>query len=343
MTTVFDRPAALWSRRSAFRLAASSVPTVALMTLPAMAGQALAATTPSAPYIKPTAANTGVRIGSTLTAYRGDIVVTTPGTVIENKDIYGFVRIRAANVTIRNCRVRGSGPAGYNTGLIDCNHHAVRNALIEDCLLVPDFPSVWLDGVIGKEYTARRCNVYNTVDGFGVYNSTDRSAPTNVTIESCYIHDLSYFAVDPNHGYGPTHNDCIQIQGGSNVRVRGNTIACFMSKTAGNQNYEAINIGQGVLIQPNLAPVVNSDISYNWIDGGKVGLYFVLGSQPTQLFGSCTGNRFGTSQYRFGGTSAYEIRVKRGVTFTNSLTANYWDSTGAVFKESSTGGIRYDA
>ena len=293
-------------------------------------------------YTKPDASNTGIRAGSTLTVRRGDIVITEPGTVLENLDIFGFVKIRAANVVIRNCRVRGSGPGRSNTGLIDCNHGAVRNALIEDCLLVPDSPSVWLDGVIGKEYTARRCNVYNTVDGFGVYNISDRSAPANVTIESCFIHDLSYFKKDPNHGNGPTHNDGIQIQGGSHIVVRGNNIQGFLSKTAGQQNWNDRRYCQGILIQPNVAPITDSDFSYNWFDGCKVHLHFTSKGGKKQTVGRVRGNRSGTNQYKYHGTSTYQIRVKKGVSFTNSLTENVWDATGVAFKEGTKTGIRYE-
>ena len=310
--------AALFNRRTALRFATITAAGVAAMTLPGLGANAFADTasagttsagttsagtasadavsqdTESLPqtvgaksaggYIKPNKDNTGVKAGSKLTVHKGDIIVTKAGTVIENMDIFGFIKIRAANVVIRNCQVRGSGPASSNTGLIDCNHSAVRNALIEDCLLVPDFPSVWLDGVIGKEYTARRCNVYRTVDGFGVYNVSDKKAPTNVTIESCFIHDLAYFAKDPNHSNGPTHNDAIQIQGGANINIRGNNIMGFLSTNVGSQNYADRRWNQGILVQPNVAPITNSDISYNWFDGCKVHIFFsTTGKNPKPL------------------------------------------------------------
>ena len=134
-----------FSRRDALRLAAVAVPAVAAMGLPGFTGVAAAAA------VKPSSATTGVPAGTRLTRHNGDIVVTTPGTILDALDIYGFVKIRAANVTVKRCRVRGSGPGTNNTGLVDCNNANVRNALIQDCLLVPDHPSVWLDGVIGKE------------------------------------------------------------------------------------------------------------------------------------------------------------------------------------------------
>ena len=51
----------------------------------------------------PTADNTGVPSGTTLTAYTGPMTITTDGTVIENKIINGGLDITGANVTIRNC------------------------------------------------------------------------------------------------------------------------------------------------------------------------------------------------------------------------------------------------
>jgi hypothetical protein len=56
----------------------------------------------------PGAANTGVPPGTALRP-RGDIEVTRPGTVLADLDITGTVSIKAANVTIRNCRIRTTG------------------------------------------------------------------------------------------------------------------------------------------------------------------------------------------------------------------------------------------
>lgn len=328
----------LFSRRSALRLACSAGPAFAALVLPNLVGSASAANS------KPDWSNTGVPTGTDLTAYYGDMVVTTDGTVIDSLDVYGFIKVRAANVTIKNCRVRGSGPGTSNTGLIDCNHQAVQNTLIEDCLLVPDYPSVWLDGVIGKEYTARRCNVYNTVDGFGVYNAQNWAGACNVTIESNFIHDLTYFSMDPNHANGPSHNDGIQVQGGSNVNILGNNILMFYSRKKGTLDYSSRAGGNGILIGANLAPVTGSRLEGNWLNGGIDGMYILRGKSDSMQFGSVANNRFGHDQYAFSnGTSTYQIRVQSGVTFDNELTSNYWQITNLPLEVSRTGGIRYDS
>ena len=80
-----------FSRRDALRLAAVAVPAVAAMGLPGFSGIGAAAA------VKPSSSTTGVPAGTSLTRHNGDIVVTTPGTILGALDIYGFVKIRAAS------------------------------------------------------------------------------------------------------------------------------------------------------------------------------------------------------------------------------------------------------
>jgi hypothetical protein len=65
-------------------------------------------------YPDPNAGNVGVPAGTTLTT-AGSITVTTPGTVIDGRDITGTVTVSADNVTIRNSRITvdgaGCGPS----------------------------------------------------------------------------------------------------------------------------------------------------------------------------------------------------------------------------------------
>ena len=80
-----------FSRRDALRLAVAAVPALAAMGLPGFTGTAAAAA------VKPSSSTTGVPAGTSLTRHNGDIVVTTPGTILGALDIYGFVKIRAAS------------------------------------------------------------------------------------------------------------------------------------------------------------------------------------------------------------------------------------------------------
>ncbi|WP_182113261.1 MULTISPECIES: hypothetical protein [unclassified Actinotalea] len=248
-------------------------------------------TAPAPDVVKPDASSTGVRAGSRLQTHRGDIVVTQPGTVLENLDVYGFVTVKAADVTIRNTRVRGSGPGSFDTGLINANDARVKNLVVEDVTLVPDFPSYWINGMLGHDYTARRVNTWNVVDGFGIYNIHGTAA--NVRVESSYVHDLAYFSPDPNHSDNQTHNDAIQIQGGSNIQILGNTLSVWRSTTAGTQNYAYPQGGFGVILTPNVNAVTNSRIDGNWVDGAHIPIKLVTSQKTGPMnFGEVTNNTF---------------------------------------------------
>lgn len=62
----------------------------------------------------PTPANTGVPVGTTLTAYTGPSNITVDGTVIDGKDVSTVLKITAKNVTIKNSRIKASGTYGIN-------------------------------------------------------------------------------------------------------------------------------------------------------------------------------------------------------------------------------------
>lgn len=147
----------------------------------------------------PDATNTGVPVGVTLTN-SGPLNITTNGAVIQNLNIVnGSIAVNANNVTIRNCRITTYDYypiENMGTGLV-----------VEDCEITGTADAVTAAISFGN-YTARRCNVSGSADGF--------KANSNVVIEDCYIHGLR---VTQN-----SHNDGIQSTGGSNVTVRHNTI-----------------------------------------------------------------------------------------------------------------------
>lgn len=288
----------------------------------------------------------GVPDGAKLTKHVGDIVITKPGTVLDHMDIYGRIKVEAANVTIKDCVVHGDAKAPtYNTALIDCNSGAAKNVLIEDSTLAPTTPSVWTDGVIGHDYTADRVNTYNVVDGFGVYNNTGNKKDANVTIENSDIHDLSYFANDPNHSDG-THNDGIQIQGGGNIRIIDNTIEAFKSKTAGTQGSDKAQApGSGILIQGNVSPVFDLDVEGNTIDGSKAGINIRTNAAGSQPIGEVIDNRLGRNEWDYGNGSKYPIRVQSKAIdkLTAPLTSNVWSDNGEPLADGRNLGIRYDS
>lgn len=226
----------------------------------------------------------------------GDIVLTTPGDVVADLDVHGRIVVKAASCRGDNVVVRGLDTGiGFNSGLVDCTHANVSSFMLTNALLVPTLPSVWWNGVLGHDYTARRVEVAGTVDGFGIYNTHGPEA--SVDIEDTFVHDLAFFAVDPNHGGGGTHNDCCQIQSGLNIRIVNNVWHGFLSTAVGDrgpirQSSSVIQVTQGV------GQVGNVVIEGNDFDGGVVATINLSSKPlPSMNFGRIANNRFGRNSH----------------------------------------------
>lgn len=329
------------TRRNALRLAFTAVPVgIGFLAAPRFSSAA-SATAPKIniidavsasianPFVlgrtMPDATNTGWRrLRSALTPSAGDILVTTPGTVIEGRLITGRVLVRAANVTIRQCEIVGNGFRSGNTALVDCNHSAAQNVLIEDCDLhqAAATANVWHDAIIGHDYTARRNFVYDVVDGFGVYNVTNSTQPANVIIEGNFVRDLCYFSPDSNHSDNRTHNDGIQIQGNGGVRIVGNQIRGYASSATGtgstNDPYFPLITGHVITCTPTVSAITNLYVDSNWLYGGVCGFIAISGTKGASNLGTISNNRFGRDQ-----------RITTAIQLDSALSAsfhgNVWD------------------
>jgi hypothetical protein len=236
----------------------------------------------------PTALSTGVPAGTRLMPHYGNITITKPNTVISGLDVWGFITVKAAGVIIMNSRIHGNGPARTDTGLINVLSPSAKRVLIENCELTHAYPSPWVDGIIGHDFTVIRSNIHNVVDGIGVMNPFNRNANLNVNITGNYIHDLNYMSPDPEQHDGHTHNDGIQIQGtGSSVGVRqvtiyGNNIAAFAGPLSNHRSpyYPAVT-GQAIGVTPNVSSVHDILIDHNWVDGGAQSVTMIPGPRRT--------------------------------------------------------------
>ena len=253
--------------------------------------------------IKPYAGNTGVVPGTVLTQYNGDLVVTTAGAVIQNLDIRGNVNVRASNVTIRNCLIRGAqvAPTSGSFALIMQYSNNITNLVVQDCTLVAQSPNEWTTGIQGTNMTIQRCDISNTVDGIDVMGVG------NVLVDSCYIHDGSYFTPSTTHTDNQTHDDGIQITNGTNVVCTNNYItnfamSCFM-------------VGQ------DQGPIVGLHIVNNWLDGGTATINLAAKNYGT-LKPVITGNRFGRSR-----VNTFQV-LANGAVDQTSITNNIWDDNG---------------
>ena len=244
----------------------------------------------------PTATTTGVPTGTRLSVHEGDLKITVPGTIIDGYDIHGIVFITAPDVTIRNSIIRGR-PVTANTGLINAQSPTVKNLYIDSVELAPTTPSVYLTGIYGHDLTIRRSNIHHVVDGIHLLGD-------NVRVYRNWVHDLSYFSVDPAQKNGPTHNDDIQIQKGTNIWIKDNTLT-------GASN-AAIQVTQ------DQGPVTSLGIENNLITGGGCSLNIAEKGKGTITRLTITDNTFGTSTYNCNAIIDTPTRTHPTTTITNN-------------------------
>lgn len=262
-------------------------------------GRPLTARTLPAPA-RPGPTNTGVPAGTVLTPRYGNWVITTAGATYDALDIHGFVTIKAPNVTITRSIIRGGVATANNPGLVTvASIPAATNFRLIDSELVPEFPSVYLDGMRGGNYTLLRDNVHGAVDGAKVIGD-------NVTIQSSWLHDTVSYPHDPWHNNGPTHNDGVQVLNGTRIRIIGNTIR------GGSNSALQVTQGNGV--------VRDLWFNGNWADGGTCTVNINNYPFPTMSGIVVNDNRFGPNQHNC------PIIVTRATQLT--ALRNVYDDTG---------------
>lgn len=307
---------------------------------------------------KPSASTTGA-LQASLPALNDPttqtLIIGDNNTTLQNVTIYGDIHIQARNVTIKNCILKGGNfiPSS-NSGVVNCNSNKCYDAVIEDCTIDPIKPSYYRDGIVGHEYTARRNRITRTNDGLGAFITTALGTDCNVTIESNYIYDLTYWYPEPAHTDG-THNDCLQIQGGAGIHVIGNYFRGTSVMGAGSQpnpekprllSESPTNInGSGTIIQKQTttAPLVNVVVEKNWYNGGLAGVNMKPGSYTVR------DNLFGRDWYDYNKgtanpTSMFPIRGddSTSTTVTGLLTSNRWEDTNVLMAGAVNGGTRAD-
>jgi hypothetical protein len=221
----------------------------------------------------PTEATAGVPAGTRLTVVTGDQVFSASGQTIVGKDFRGFVKVRGKNITFRNCIFRGRATSD-NAALLDTE--AGIGTVVEDSEFVPSNPSATIDGIWAEDTRIYRVNVHASVDGI--------KADSDTLVQDSYIHDMRWFAHDPNQGGGPTHNDGVQSFGGeARVTLRHNRIDMSGLKEA---NAAWQSSARDSLAEGNL------------FDGGGCTLNFshqVLNGSLTGI--RLVGNRFGRNSF----------------------------------------------
>jgi hypothetical protein len=186
----------------------------------------------------PNGNNTGLTNPSALKVHNGDLIVTTPGAVIQNLEIRGMVDIQAKNVVMRNVWV-------WNPSFWTILVRPEGSLLIEDSEIGhPSHPGE--RGLGGENVTARRLNIHSVEDGI--------KAGHNSVYDFIYCHDLDSPLAGP-------HADCFQDDGGSrNFVIRNSTLdARFPNGKSGNA---------AIIIKSDLGWTKGATVEGNFVNGG---------------------------------------------------------------------------
>jgi hypothetical protein len=267
---------------------------------------ATASPTAPEPPGKPGPTNTGVPPGTKLTVVHGSVTVTKPGTVIDSQDIKGQLIILASNVTVKRSLIEG---AKGQDASVDIQCTTCSGILLEDDEVTDTYPAVGNDDMRVRNATLLRLNIHGGVDGMKLFS--------NSTVSTSWIHGLTYFTHDPGQSDGHTHNDAIQIVGGSNMHITGNWL------DSATKDNSAIQVTQSI------GPISSLFISGNWADGGGCSFNFSghngAGKQLPLNGISVINNRFGHSSSRYNGRCAIVDDLTTNLV---SAVGNVWDLTG---------------
>jgi hypothetical protein len=199
---------------------------------------------PALPTVKPTATNTGVPAGTTLTN-SSTITVNTAGTTINAMHVSGGIVVNANNVTIQNTKVNVSGYYG-----IQVKSGVTGTKVLHSEIYTTNGGYV---GILAANTTV--CGSY--IHGF----ENGMTIDGGMMVQANYVDKLAGTTAEP-------HYDGIEVYGGgAPTRIWGNNI--LMTSPSGNWlgDTGAINVTawQG--------GIDNVDINGNWLGGGSYTLY----------------------------------------------------------------------
>lgn len=236
-----------------------------------------------------------------------------------------------------DCRTKTLEVSGQNPPsvfVLDANASSVVNFLLEDSEIAVDDHSVYISGFMGRETTMTRVDISGGVDGIGAYSgSSGTAAAANFTLQDSYVHDLFkgtwspanyntnpttgakvYCGYDASHPEG-THNDGIQLHGGTGVYVLRSSL--MVNASNATQTNAGIMMNSGGNIHVEDSHFQYGTCSINIVSG--------LGAPVSVINNTFYGNNGANATGTMGtgsGNCAIIRPSSNSYTFTNNLWAN---------------------
>lgn len=310
---------------------------------------------------EPDSSTTGIIPGTVLSDYNpttAETVIIPNGATITSKRIYGIITF-AGDAFLNNCRLYGGTRTitSGNTAVVNCNNTRTGIGVLQDCEIAPRVQTNGLDGILGKQFEAYRCHISGGVDGVGIYTTSTSSPSAKAKVVGSLIEDLTYVYPDtitPSHTDG-THNDCIQIQGGKDILIKGNSLRGTSHALAGTGTnpVKPWLIGLGycngscVIVQNNTGAGIDSTVIIE--DNYTYGALTHYNIKPGITF-ICRNNHLYRATAQYTGWSGYWARFDDHTSTATGLNSgtlsNHWVDgpyAGALLAEPRDAGIHYNA
>ena len=289
---------------------------------------------------KPDATNTGVPGSAPLTQYIGPATLTAPNINYDGLIFSNFMKLRASATgsTFTNCLFQGPTVAPLGQSALLSSEPGIDGIEITRCTFRPRVPGYYVNGIYGwGGVTISRCDISRVVDGIDPFGGS-------YFVFGNYIHDFAHYSPSPTNGDNQTHNDAMQIQGGSGTVVVGNNFQAFADMAVSTDTLGLLGpqnqVNSCMMIKPDVSDISSLTVTDNWLDGGMYSINIANRSaSPVRTIGNLgriQRNRFGRKQsiQGPGGNSTFTIDLpKTSVCDTGDGTPNqnlYADSGAAV-------------
>ncbi len=258
--------------------------------------------TPPSEGAYPNLGNTGVPEGVTLTSYEGPMTINQADTVIDAKEIEGRLVIKAPRVVVTRSRVKGSVYV-QRSGSLTMSDSTVRGGTSQD------------SAVSQSGFTLRRVEVVGARASVGCDN--------DCKVIDSWLHGQYMRPGSDWHGDGFLSN------GGSNMVLRHNTLACD-SKPTGNGGA----CSAALALYGDFAPIKDVTVENNQFVSSPAGYCMYGGYDPNKPYGkraeniTVRGNVFARGSSGKCGVYGAVTAVATGGT--NVFSGNTWDDGKAL-------------
>ena len=242
---------------------------------------------------KPTAELVGYRGAGVseaqLANYAGSLTNVQAGDTLDRLAITGWVNANASNFTLRESLVLvgpESAPGTTTpTPALRTWTNGVSGTRFEFVEVAPSHPSVGLYGFHGFDGVLSRVHIHDATDLAVLFKQ-------NVQVLGCLLERSRWWAVDPRQVDG-SHNDIMQIEGGTTFLIRGSALDAGIGPDAARADGDP-GANFAILATQNYAVMNNLHILYNWFDGNPYShIQLEEKGKGAMSNVSITGNRFG--------------------------------------------------